>query len=163
MGCVRNVRGDMLGLAIFCRNINDRLIDFCDCQPHADLLVVVRAAIDFLSYYPERSPAQKKREKKDPWDLPKYGVRFEKRDLSYEQLIVTQKYLAKRKERLEQTKKKLPLIFNLQLSRKEREKAAGYCVELFSGLQSTCHYYFNFPPSFPPPGFGRISRKKRTR
>lgn len=148
MGCGRNVSADMLSMAIFCMAIIDVLLDFCEGRSHADLWIRVKGAINFLGYYPERSPELRK---KDGWDSPKYGFRGDIHELTYEQLVVTQMFLKEHEERLLQTKKKLPMILDLKLSPKERKIAAEYCIELFSDLQLHYNYRFDNPPTFAIP------------
>jgi hypothetical protein len=139
---------DMLCMALFCSAVNDKLIDFGYCgQSHADLWARVREAIKFLSYYPERSPEQRK---KDGLDLPTYGSRGEARRLTYEQLVVTQRYLKEHEKRLIGTKKRLLLILDLKLNIEKRRAAARYCVELFSGLGGMYLWYCERPPKIGP-------------
>lgn len=161
MGCGRNVSGDMLSMALFCMAINDVLIKFCEGQSHANLWIRVRGAINFLSYYPERSPEQRK---KDTLDLPKYGFRDSISRLTYEQLVATQRFLKEHEERLLQTKKKLPMILDLQLSPEKRREAALYCIVLFSGLHGHYNYCVYRPPTFVvPPGIRELSKGNKKR
>ncbi len=149
MGCRRNVRVDMLSLATFCQAIAEVLVNFCDeGQSHADLWIRVKGAINFLSYYPERSPEQRKR---DMLDLPKYGFRGGIGGLTYEQLVITKNFLKNHEKKLLRTKKTLPLILDLRLSPEQRRKAAGYCIKLFSDLVIHYLYHFEFPPEIGIP------------
>lgn len=148
MGCGWNVRGDMLLMAIFCQAIMDVLVDFCEGQSHANLWIRIKGATNFLGYFPERSPELRR---KDGWDLPKYGFRSHICDLTYEQLVAAGRFFEERKERLLETKKKLPMILDLGLSRKERVAAAKYCLGLFSGLNLRYLHYSQNPPNFGRP------------
>ncbi len=159
MGCGRNVRIDMLSLALFCMAIIDVLIDFCEGRSHANLWIRVKGAINFLSYYPERSPEQRK---KDGWDLPKYGFRDNICDLTYEQLVVAQNFLREHEKRLLETKEKLPMILDLRLSPKQRRMAAEYCIVLFSDLQECYNYRFDRPPTFiVPHGIRKLLKEEK--
>ncbi len=142
MSCGRDARGEMLSMSLFLTAINQALINFCKGQSHADLWIRVSGAIEFLSYYPERSPKQRKR---SGLDLPKFGFRGDKRTLSYEQLVVAQRYLKEETKRLIQTKKALPRILYLQFDMEKRIAAARYCIELFHGLCGRYSHCFRHP------------------
>ncbi len=149
MGCDQDTRIDMLFMAIFCTAINDVLTKFCDeGQSSADPWIRVRGAINFLSYHPERSPEQRK---KDGWDLPAYGFRGNVRELTYEQLVAARNFFKEHEKELLETKKKLPMILDLKLGKKERMAAARYCIGLFYDLASRYLHYCDCPPNFGPP------------
>jgi hypothetical protein len=141
---------DMLSMALFCTAIIDKLIEFGDeGKSHADLWVRVRGAIEFLGYYPERRPDQRK---KGGSDFPTYGFRGNICQLTYEQLVATQRYLEEHKKELLETKKQLfKILQNLTLSSGERRAAARYCIKLFLGLCGMYLWYSEHPPHFGPP------------
>lgn len=139
MGCGRDVRVDMLSLATFCQAIAEVLVNFCDeGQSHADLWTRVKGAIKFLDLFSEQGPLD---------FFPKFGFRGSMNRLTYEQRVVTKDFLKEREKKVRETKRKLPLILDLQLSSKQRRAAAGYCIKLFSALTIHYLYYFHFPPS----------------
>jgi hypothetical protein len=145
MGFGLDIRIDMSNLSIFCSSITHWLIKFCeDRRSHADLWIRVRGAINFLDLFSESK-------KGPPGYFSKYGFRGDMNRLTYEQMIVTKKFLKERGKRACETRKRLPLIIDLRLSPGQRRKAAGYCIKLFSDLQIYYYYYSYFPPTIGTP------------